>query len=148
MTARHGTLVRSLLFTAAVGLTACATASSSAIASHDPSGSAPTATAVSPSATTPAVGEPAETWVAVLDTAADPGRLTGARKDVLHELGDVLEGSVVISPGACLDGLPDALSDGYVLAIQRDSEQDVRSLVSLLSEEPSFTGDVTVVCSD
>jgi hypothetical protein len=87
-------------------------------------------------------------WVAVLDTAADPGRLNGARKDVLHELGDVLEGSVVVSPGACLEGLPDELSDGYVLAIQRDNEAGVRSLVSLLSEEPSFTGDVTIVCSD
>jgi hypothetical protein len=60
----------------------------------------------------------------------------------------VLEGSVVISPGGCLEGLPDALSDGYVLAIQRESEADVRSLVSLLPEEPSFMGDVTIVCSD
>ena len=67
---------------------------------------------------------------------------------MLHELGDVLEGSVVISPGACLEGLPADLADGYVLAIQRDTRQDVRSLVSLLSSQPSFTGDVTIVCSD
>jgi hypothetical protein len=95
-----------------------------------------------------AVGEPAHAWVAVLGTAADPSRLSDARKDILHELGDVLEGSVVISPGACLEGLPDDLTDGYVLAIQRDTQQDVRSLVSLLSEEASFMGDVTIVCSD
>jgi len=67
---------------------------------------------------------------------------------VLHQLGNVLEGSVVISPAECLQGLPDDLSDGYVLAIQRDSQEDVRSLASLLSEEPSFTGVVTIVCSD
>ena len=65
----------------------------------------------------------------MLDTAADPARLTAPRKDVLHELGDVLEGSVVISPGSCLEGLPADLADGYVLAIQRDTRQDVRSLV-------------------
>lgn len=100
------------------------------------------------SVSSPAIGEPTATWVAVLDTAADPGRLNDARKDVLRELGNVLEGSVVISPGACLEGLPDDLSDGYVLAIQRETREDVRALVSLLSQEPSFTGDVTIVCSD
>jgi hypothetical protein len=94
------------------------------------------------------VGEPAAVWIAVLDTAADPGRLNGARKDVLRQLGDVLEGSVVISPGACFEGLPGDLTDGYVLAIQRDTPEDVLSLVSLLSQEPSFTGGVTIVCSD
>ena len=94
------------------------------------------------------VGAPTGTWVAVLDSAADPGRLNQARKDVLHELGNVLEGSVVISPGACLQGLPDEFTDGYVLAIERDSREDVQALVSLLPQEPSFTGDVTIVCSD
>jgi len=73
--------------------------------------------------------------VAVLDAAADPSRLNDARKDVLRQLGNVLEGSVMISPGGCLQGLPDDLSDGYVLAIERDSRQDVRALASLLSEE-------------
>jgi len=88
------------------------------------------------------------TWVAVLDSAEDPGRLNDARNDVLHELGNVLEGSVVISPGACLQGLPDEFTDGYVLAIQRESREDVRALASLLSQEPAFLGDVTIVCSD
>jgi hypothetical protein len=94
------------------------------------------------------VGTPTVAWVAVLDTAADPARLAAPRRNVLHELGDVLEGSVVISPGVCLEGLPADLADGYVLAIQRDTRQDVRALVSLLSSEPSFTGDVTILCSD
>jgi ABC-type amino acid transport substrate-binding protein len=143
--ARTTMLLSSVTLTVAVGLTACASTSSSALEGNDPSASA---VATSVPSQPPPVGAPSETWVAVLDTAADPGRLNGPRKDVLHELGDVLEGSVVISPGACLDGLPDALSDGYVLAIQRESEADVRSLASLLSEEPSFLGDVTIMCSD
>jgi hypothetical protein len=40
------------------------------------------------------------------------------------------------------------MTDGYVLAIQRESREDVRALVSQLSQQPSFTGDVTIVCSD
>jgi len=97
---------------------------------------------------TAAPGTPSQAWVAVLDTAADPAQLAAPRKDVLHELGNVLEGSVVVSPGSCLEGLPADLADGYVLAIQRDTLQDVRALVSLLSSQPSFTGDVTILCSD
>jgi hypothetical protein len=141
------TFSRIAIVVGALGLAACASASSAPVGGLDPA--SPTTEAPTPPTPSPASeGEPWETWVAVLDTAADPGRLNNARKDVLHELGNVLEGSVVISPGSCLVGLPEGLSGGYVLAIQRDSEQDVRSLVSLLSEEPSFTGDVTIVCSD
>jgi len=131
---------------AVVGLTGCASGSTPTVSAQDPSVS--TASAPSASATATPVGEPSAVWVAVLDTAANPGRLNDARKDVLRQLGDVLEGSVVISPGACLQGLPEDLQDGYVLAIQRDTPEDVRSLVSLLSQEPSFTGGVTIVCSD
>lgn len=147
MSARASTLFRFVCVAGVIGLTACASASTPTVPARDPSGSGSRSAFVSP--TSPAgVGEPAETWVAVLDTAADPSRLNGSRKDVLHQLGNVLEGSVVISPAECLQGLPDDLSDGYVLAIQRDSQEDVRSLASLLSEEPSFTGVVTIVCSD
>jgi ABC-type amino acid transport substrate-binding protein len=138
---RTPSLVRWASLVALVAVTACASGSAPVASSQTPS-------IPSASATVGPEGEPGAAWVAVLDTAADPGRLNGARKDVLRQLGDVLEGSVVISPGACLEGLPDDLMDGYVLAIQRDTPEDVRSLVSLLSQEPSFTGGVTIVCSD
>jgi hypothetical protein len=101
-----------------------------------------------PPVATTSPGALPETWVAVLDTAADPARLTAGRKDALAALGDVLDGSVVISPGACLEGLPADMSNGYVLAIQRDSRDDVRSLASLLPREPSFVGAVTLLCTD
>ena len=141
MSERTPSLVRWAILVALVAVTACASGSTPVASSQAPS-------IPSASATAGPEGEPGAAWVAVLDTAADPGRLNGARKDVLRQLGDVLEGSVVISPGACLEGLPDDLADGYVLAIQRDTPEDVRSLVSLLSQEPSFTGAVTIVCSD
>jgi len=137
---RIPSLFRWASLVAFVAVTACASGSTPVASSQAPS-------IPSASATVGPEGEP-RAWVAVLDTAADPGALNGARKDVLRQLGDVLEGSVVISPGACLEGLPDDLTDGYVLAIQRDTPEDVRSLVSLLSQEPSFTGGVTIVCSD
>ena len=139
------TFLRWLSLAAVVVLTGCASGPAT-ISAQDPSGGDVPPTS-NPS-TSAAVAQPAETWVAVLDTASDPGRLNSPRKDVLRELGDVLEGSVVISPGACLEGLPEELGAGYVLAIQRDSQQDVRALVSLLSREPLFTGDVTIMCSD
>lgn len=147
MSARVCTLTRAAILAGVISLSACASASTPPARSQDRAGSDVPATSA-PASSPAAVGEPADTWVAVLDTAADPSRLNEARKDVLRQLGNVLEGSVVISPGACLAGLPDDLTDGYVLAIQRDTREDVRSLVSLLSEEPSFTGDVTIVCSD
>ena len=100
------------------------------------------------SASSPAIGTPADVWVAVVGSAKDPGLLDPDRKRILAELGDVLEGSVVVSPGACLQGLPDRLVDGYVLAIQRDSVDDVAALAAQLSETPSFVGAVTVVCAD
>jgi hypothetical protein len=134
-------IMRCAVLAAALGLTGCASGTGSAAPLAEPP-------VTSASVTATPVGTPWEAWVAVLDTAADPARLTAPRKDILHELGDVLEGSVVISPGACLEGLPADLADGYVLAIQRDTRQDVRALVSLLSSQPLFTGDVTILCSD
>jgi hypothetical protein len=103
---------------------------------------------VGPPASTTSPGTAPAVWVAVLDTAADPARLTAGRKDALDVLGGVLEGSVVISPGACLEGLPAEMGEGYVLAIQRDSRTDVRSLASLLPREPSFVGAVSLLCTD
>ena len=141
MSERTAPLVRWASVVALVAVTACASGST-------PVGSLGYPSVSSASPTAAPAGEPGPAWIAVLDTAADPARLNGARKDVLRQLGDVLEGSVVISPGACLEGLPDDLTDGYVLAIQRDTREDVRSFVSLLSQEPLFTGGVTIVCSD
>jgi hypothetical protein len=147
VSAHASTFLRAVCVAGVIALAGCASSSTSSVPAGGSFGSGAT-TASDPTTSPAAVGEPADIWVAVLDTAADPSRLNDARKDVLRQLGNVLEGSVVISPCACLQGLPDDLSDGYVLAIERDNQQDVRSLVSLLSEEPSFTGVVTIVCSD
>jgi hypothetical protein len=134
------TFLRSACLVAVAGLAACASGGTSAGSATPPTAS-DTQTSVS-------VGAPAEVWVAVLDTAGDPSRLSDHRKEVLRELGNVLEGSVVISPGDCVQGLPAEMTEGYILAIQRSSREDLQALESTLSETPSFTGDVTIMCSD
>jgi hypothetical protein len=91
---------------------------------------------------------PGMVWIAVISSADRPDELGADRKRALAALGDVLEGYVVVSPTSCLEGLPGDLGDGYVLAIQRDSKDDVRALASQLPEEPSFIGAVTQVCTD
>jgi len=128
---------RAALAAAAVTLVACAHA-------------ATTTTVTGDGATTssPALGTRGDAWVAVVGSADDPSILDADRKRVLAALGDVLEGSVVVSPGACLEGLPTGLSDGYILAIQRDSRDDVRALAAQLPGTPSFIGSVTIVCTD
>jgi hypothetical protein len=130
------TAARRAAVVAVLALTACASPSAHTALSGEP-----------PVSTAPA-GTAREVWVGVLDAAGDPARLTAARRDVLAALGDVLEGSVVISPAACLEGLPADVGDGYVLAIQRDTRDEVRALASLLPRAPTFTGDVTLLCSD
>jgi len=134
-----------LAFVVAVGLAACASGSTPVVPAQDASGYRTTTSEPAPST---AVAEPARVWVAVVDVATDPARLDAPRRDVLRELGNVLEGSVVVSPAECLQGLPAGMTDGYVLAIQRDTRDDVQSLVSVLPRQPSFIGDVTIVCSD
>jgi hypothetical protein len=130
-------LVRSISTGAAlVALTACATATVSR------------STSAGEGAPAPSPDTQGETWVAILGAADEPDRLTADRGRVLAALGDVLEGYVVISPAACLAGLPPELDATYVLAIERESREDVRALASQLTQEPSFIGAVTSLCTD
>jgi len=106
--------------------------------------------------TLPAQGPPGPTavstvdvWAAVLGVAEAPGALSADRDAVLESLGEALEGAVVISPVACLEGLPAALpADGYVLAIQESSRTEVRVLADQLPDAPRFVGPIHVLCTD
>ena len=128
---------RAGLIVAAVTLVGCAGGSPTTTVAHD-----------GVSTSSRIVGAPGDIWVAVLGSADDPSRLDADRKRVLAALGDVLEGSVVVSPGSCLDGVPEDLAGGYVLAIQRDSRDDVQALAAQLDGTPLFIGTVTEVCTD
>jgi hypothetical protein len=127
------------LVSVAIATTACA--------STDVSGSVGGSDGA-PATSSPSVEMPGMVWVAVLGSADRPVELGADRKRALAALGDVLEGYVVVSPTSCLEGLPNDVGDGYVLAIQRDSRDDVEALASQLPEEPSFIGMVTQLCTD
>jgi hypothetical protein len=92
---------------------------------------------------------PTSAWLAVYDMAADPQELSAERQQMLSALGDALEGSVVISPASCFDGLPDGV-DGhaYVLALQQAERVYVRALAEQLDGRPRFVAEVTVTCTD
>jgi len=98
---------------------------------------------------TPSVAPVGQVWVAVLGVDEAPSDLSAQRTAVLEALGDALEGSVVVSPVGCLEGLPSALpADGYVLAIQQGSRAEVAVLANQLPDEPRFIGPVHVRCTD
>ena len=97
----------------------------------------------------PAVSPTADVWVAVLGVARTPSALSGDRTNILEALGDALEGAVVVSPVACLEGLPaGAPRDGYVLAIQQSSRAEVLVLTDQARREPTFVGPVHPLCTD
>jgi len=97
----------------------------------------------------PSVAPIQQVWVAVLGVAEAPSALSSDRAEVLATLGDALEGSVIVSPVGCLQGLPPALpAGGYVLAIQQGSRAEVAVLAAQLPDEPRFLGPVQVICTD
>ncbi len=109
----------------------------------------PPLSTTSASAPTPSIPSSADMWVAVLAVADAPGTLSEGREAIVRELGDALEGAVVISPVACFEGLPpDETGDSYVLAIQQSSRAEVRALASQTSKEPRFVGPVHLICTD
>jgi len=103
-----------------------------------------------PPAPTPASSpSPSEVWIAIYDVAEDPNDLEDERGQIVEALGDPLEGSVVVSPAGCFDGLPDEFAHGtYVLAIQQVERVYLRALGQQLDGAPRFLGRVTVTCTD
>ena len=111
--------------------------------------STPAKPTTSSSVVAPSVPSSADTWVAVLGVARTPSALSGDRTDIVETLGDALEGAVVVSPVACLEGLPaGAPPDGYVLAIQQSSRAEVLVLADQVRREPTFVGPVHQLCTD
>ena len=97
----------------------------------------------------PSVAPAEQVWVAVLGVAERPSDLSSDRAEVLATLGDALEGSVVVSPAECLEGLPSTLSaDGYVLAIEQGSRDEAAILAAQLPHAPRYLGPVHVRCTD
>lgn len=103
--------------------------------------SAPTTSVSPPSASPSAEGE---TWIAVIDVAADPDDLDALTQQLLEPLGTAL----VVAPADCFGGLPQAANDGYVIGAVGDARSEVERAVVDAGETVAFTAKVTILCTD
>lgn len=100
----------------------------------------------SPDTGSPAAGTGSVTkWIGVLRTEADPNALdvdTAAVKDVV-------DGSIVVSPVACFDGLPAEYElDAYLLGVVAPTKRELDGLLTTLDRTPIFEGQVRTMCLD
>ena len=103
--------------------------------------SAATTSASPPSASPSAEGE---TWIAVIEVAADPDDLDALTQELLEPLGTAL----MVAPADCFEGLPETANDGYVIGAVGDSRSEVERAVVDAGETVAFTANVTILCTD
>ena len=114
---------------------------------NDPDGgrssttSAPTTSVSPPSASPSAEGE---TWIAVIDVAADPDDLDALTQQLLEPLGTAL----VVAPADCFEGLPETANVGYVIGAVGDARSEVERAVVDAGQTVAFTANVTILCTD
>ena len=112
-------------------------AACSSDATPDPRSSIPTS-----------ASSPASTWLAVLDSAADPNELDAPREDLVRVLGADQEGSVVVSPGGCYTGVPQRYGPLYVLAVADASRTALIERLGTRATDAEWIGAVTSTCLD
>lgn len=100
----------------------------------------------SPSTGSSATGEGSVTrWLGVLGTDADVDALDADTAAVIA----VVDGSIVVSPVACFEGLPASFEpDAYVLGVVADSKELLDQLLDQLSRPIIFEGQVRTMCLD
>jgi hypothetical protein len=118
----------------------CLTAAMSACAG------APAAPASSRSASSISGGPAATTgWLAVLRVDPEPDALD----DDTAALTDVLGTALVVSPAACLRGLPvDVVTSTYVLGVMAPDRATLDELLARTDLDPLFRVEVQIVCTD
>jgi putative VirB-like lipoprotein len=107
--------------------------------------------ASSPPAATPSVSRPSAThlayeemWIAVIDVAPDPNDLDPLTQRLLDPLGTAL----MVAPTQCLEGLPDAAGNGYIIGAVGDSRREVERRVIDAGEDVAFSANVKIFCTD
>jgi hypothetical protein len=99
-------------------------------------------TSVSPPSASPSAG--GETWIAVIDVAADPNDLDALTQRLLEPLGTAL----MVAPVDCFEGLPETAKDGYVIGATGDTRSEVERRVVDAGEAVAFTAKVRILCTD
>jgi hypothetical protein len=104
-----------------------------------------------PSAATMSVSPPSaspsaegETWIAVIEVAADPDDLDALTQELLEPLGIAL----MVAPADCFEGLPETANDGYVIGAVGDTRSEVERAVVDAGQTVAFTANVTILCRD
>lgn len=106
--------------------------------------STPTAATTSVSSPSASPSAEGETWIAVIEVAADPDDLDALTQQLLEPLGTAL----MVAPVDCFEGLPEAANDGYVIGAVGDSRSEVERAVVDAGETVAFTANVTILCTD
>lgn len=107
-------------------------------------GRSSTPTAATKSVSSPSASAEGETWIAVIEVAADPDDLDALTQQLLEPLGTAL----MVAPVDCFEGLPETANDGYVIGAVGDSRSEVERAVVDAGETVAFTANVTILCTD
>lgn len=107
-------------------------------------GRSSTPTAATTSVSSPSASAEGETWIAVIEVAADPDDLDALTQQLLEPLGTAL----MVAPVDCFEGLPETANDGYVIGAVGDSRSEVERAVVDAGGTAAFTANVTILCTD
>jgi hypothetical protein len=91
---------------------------------------------------------PASTWLAVLDSAADPNELDVPREDLVHALGQDQAEFILVSPGGCFTGVPQRYGPLYVLAVMDATRPALIERLGVRATGAEWIGAVTSTCLD
>jgi hypothetical protein len=100
-----------------------------------------------PASSTSRSAAPAATmgWLAVLRVEAEPDALDEETAALTGVLGTAL----VVSPAACLRGLPDDVgASAYVLGVMAPDRTTLEELLARTDLDPLFRVEVRIVCTD
>lgn len=86
-----------------------------------------------------------EKWIAVFRTEADPRDMSEDTADVLS----IADGSIVVSPAACFEGLPTGIAlDSYLLGVVAPTKDALDEIVAKVDRTVIFEGQVRTMCLD
>ena len=106
---------------------------------------APDTIDLSATTSSPPVAGSVTEWLAVLRTEADARTLN----DDTAIVKAIVDGSIVVSPAACFDGLPASIDpSAYLLGVVAPTEQDLGRLLLKLDRPTIFEGQVDTMCLD
>ena len=96
---------------------------------------------------TPVIGGPGSVteWLGVLRTEA----IVDSLDDDTAAVKAIVDGSIVVSPVACFDGLPASFEpDVYLLGVVAPTGEDLERLLSHAGRSTIFKGQVRTMCLD